>query len=137
MMNNLKYTMCMSGGGEKGSVQVGYVKYFAEKGIKFSKIIGTSTGALQGAMYAQDRVEELEKIWLGLEDRKCIYKNWTFGWLEGFFRRGLYNPKPLKKLIDRFIESNTVILPFSFNTTAAVLWINYCIICFRNYTQDL
>lgn len=105
----MKLTLSLSGGGSNGIVQVGYCRYFEERGFRFEVITGTSTGGLQGAMYAQMRQRELEQIWLGIGNRSAIYRNWLLGWAQGFFKRGLYNAAPLRKLIDQFVDVDRLI----------------------------
>jgi len=99
-----KLVSAWAGGGEKGAVQVGYARYMADKGLQFERIVGTSTGSLQGSMYALNRVDQLCKIWLDIKDNNDVYKKWFFRYLSALWRKGLYNPKPLRKIIDQEIS---------------------------------
>ena len=50
-ISNVK-ALCLGGGGARGFAHIGAVKAFEEAGIKFDLIVGTSVGALVGAVYA-------------------------------------------------------------------------------------
>ena len=48
-----KWALVLEGGGAKGAYQVGAYFALMEMGFDFSKIVGTSIGAFNGAMFAQ------------------------------------------------------------------------------------
>lgn len=64
----MKHALCLSGGGFKGIFQVSAVKTLREQGITFSAVSGISTGALNGALIAQDKIEILEQLWASVQD---------------------------------------------------------------------
>jgi predicted acylesterase/phospholipase RssA len=106
----MKVCLILSGGGSNGIVQVGYCKYFAEKNVQFEVITGTSTGALQGAMYAQNRFDELMKIWYSIGSHKDIYRHhFPFSFLQGIFKKSLYSAAPLRNKIDAFVDVDVLI----------------------------
>lgn len=95
----MKMVVVMSGGGSKGSFQVGVLKGLHEKGYKFEATYGTSTGALQSSGLAYTGMTGLEKVWLGLKSKKNIFK---FNWLSLLLLSdGLYNTKPLKEILNK------------------------------------
>jgi len=47
-----KVGLALSGGGAKGYAHIGALKAFAENGIEFDMVAGTSVGSLLGALYA-------------------------------------------------------------------------------------
>lgn len=47
-----KIALCLGGGGARGFAHVGAIKAFEEEGVKFDMVVGTSVGALVGALYA-------------------------------------------------------------------------------------
>ena len=57
----------LSGGGNQGVAQVGMLRALLERGILPDVVIGTSVGALNGAVVAADpvmsRVDHLEQVW--------------------------------------------------------------------------
>lgn len=106
----MKLALILSGGGSNGIVQVGYCKYFAERGIQFDVITGTSTGALQGVMYAQEQYDLLEKLWREIKNHKDIYRHHCpFSFAQGFFKKGLYSAKPLREKIARYVDAGKLI----------------------------
>jgi NTE family protein len=106
----MKVCLSLSGGGSNGIVQVGYCKYFHEKGVEFEIITGTSTGALQGAMYAQEKYPELLEIWKSIRNHKDIYRHHLpFSFLQGFFRKSLYTAAPLRKKIEQYVDVDKLI----------------------------
>jgi len=106
----MKVALILSGGGSNGIVQVGYCKYFQERGIEFEVITGTSTGALQGAMYAQGKYDDLLKIWQSIKNHKDIYRHhFPLSYLQGVFKKSLYSAAPLRKKIDEFVDLDRII----------------------------
>jgi NTE family protein len=61
----------LAGGASLGAVQVGMLEVIANENIKPDFIVGTSVGAVNGALMASDysleRVNQLRKTWCGLE----------------------------------------------------------------------
>lgn len=91
--------LVLSGGGSKGSVQFGILKYITEQGYKPDVIYGTSVGSLNAAGYSHVGITGLHSIWKSLKKTSDIFKfNWTFFL---FLTSGLYNAKPLKKLLEK------------------------------------
>ncbi|HWG23678.1 patatin-like phospholipase family protein [Actinospica sp.] len=61
----------LGGGGPEGASEVGMLRALVEAGIEPDLIVGTSVGAVNGAVYAAEpgpaRVKRLEAVWSGLE----------------------------------------------------------------------
>lgn len=61
----------LGGGGPAGACQVGMLRALVEAGIKPDLVLGTSVGAVNGAVFAADpgleQVSRLEEVWTGLE----------------------------------------------------------------------
>lgn len=57
------YGLILEGGGTKGAFHIGAFKALKDMGIKVGLVAGTSIGALNGAMIAQDRVDDAYKLW--------------------------------------------------------------------------
>jgi NTE family protein len=87
MINN-SYALVLGGGGAKGSYQVGAWKALKELGIKFHAIIGTSVGALNGAIIAEDDIANAVKLWETLTIDKIISIP------KEFFKDGKFNLSP-------------------------------------------
>ncbi|MCI5643777.1 MAG: patatin-like phospholipase family protein [Peptoniphilus sp.] len=62
-----KWGLVLEGGGAKGAYQVGAYFALMEMGFNFSKIVGTSIGAFNGAMFAQGDAYECFKAWKNLD----------------------------------------------------------------------
>ncbi|MDD4036722.1 MAG: patatin-like phospholipase family protein [Bacilli bacterium] len=59
----MKRALVLSGGGGRGSYQIGVWKALRDLGIKFDIITGTSVGALNGALMVQDQYDLAEQFW--------------------------------------------------------------------------
>ena len=55
--------LVLSGGGSKGSYQLGVWKALKKLRIKYDIITGTSSGALNGALMTQNTYKRAKKIW--------------------------------------------------------------------------
>lgn len=111
-------SLSLSGGGAYGAFQVGCLKALAEENIvKFDTIDTVSVGGLIGAFLAQfdikdqyDGIVKLEEVWNRIKTNRDIYKHWKLSFLEGaFVRNGLYNPKPLAKLIGTNLDTEKLV----------------------------
>ncbi len=72
MMDNkdnsqFKLGLVLEGGGVKGAYQVGAIKALEERAIKFDGIVGTSIGAVNGALYLQGGLECMLNVWLNMD----------------------------------------------------------------------
>lgn len=59
----MKRALVLCGGGSLGSYEIGAWKYLREKGMHFDIVVGTSIGAINGAMVALDEYEEALRLW--------------------------------------------------------------------------
>lgn len=66
------YGLVLEGGGAKGAFQIGAWKALKELGIEIQGISGTSVGALNGAIIAQDEFEKCYDIWYNMSPSKVI-----------------------------------------------------------------
>ncbi|MDF0533593.1 patatin-like phospholipase RssA [Shewanella yunxiaonensis] len=74
--------IALGSGAAKGWAHIGVLKGLAAMGIHPQKIAGCSVGALVGAAYANDRLEELEE-WV------CSFSSWdVLGLMDISWRRG-------------------------------------------------
>ena len=63
----MKRALCLQGGGAKGAFQAGALKALKERGYKFDCAVGASVGALNAAMYALGKTDELFDLWNELD----------------------------------------------------------------------
>lgn len=103
----MKTALVLSGGGSKGAMQLGFLKYLHEQGLRPDAIYGSSVGALNGAGYAYMGLEKLEEVWFGIKSRSKIF---SFNWktLLFFQSGGIYNSTPLRKSIEKNIVGTPV-----------------------------
>jgi predicted acylesterase/phospholipase RssA len=59
----MKRALVLGGGGSKGAYQAGAIKALNELGISFDIVVGTSIGALNGCLVAQQDYQLLQEIW--------------------------------------------------------------------------
>ncbi len=67
-----KRALVLGGGGAKGSYQMGAWKAFRELGMEFDIIVGTSIGALNGALMTQDSFDIADRLWNTIEYEKLF-----------------------------------------------------------------
>src|SRR2546421_3430436 len=101
----MRRALVLSGGGAKGSWQVGACQHLiVERGLWFDVIAGVSAGAVNAATLAQARdpdelaaeLEHLRAVWLGLRGSRDVYRRRWLGALRTVLARraGLYKPPP-------------------------------------------
>ncbi|WP_461207509.1 patatin-like phospholipase family protein [Clostridium sp. DL1XJH146] len=66
------YGLVLEGGGAKGSYHVGAYKAIMEKEIKIGAVTGTSIGALNGAMIAQNQFDKLYDMWFNIANSQIF-----------------------------------------------------------------
>ncbi|MEG0549022.1 MAG: patatin-like phospholipase family protein [Coprobacillus sp.] len=59
----MKRALVLAGGGSKGAYEVGFVTALKELGIDYQIVTGTSIGALNGGLLAQQDFDALVKLW--------------------------------------------------------------------------
>ena len=94
----------LTGGGNLGAVQAGQLKALVAAGVQPDMIIGTSVGAINGAILAggcdTDRCEALVQTWLGLR-RNHVFPARPFAGFSGLVgrQRNVIDPKNLRSLL--------------------------------------
>ncbi len=58
--------LVLSGGGALGAFEAGAIKALHDGGSEFDLICGTSIGAINASFAAQDKIDELTALWLGI-----------------------------------------------------------------------
>jgi NTE family protein len=116
----------LGGGGVLGAVEVGMLRALLEYGIEPDLIVGTSIGAVNGALVAADPslgvTGRLTNLWASPEAR-TVYGDSPTRQVARIVRRGthLHSPKPLRDLLDRELGAGTTFadLPVRFQCCAA------------------
>lgn len=73
-MNFRKLGLTLSGGGGKGAYQIGVWQALRDLGLdsQLSAISGSSVGGLNGAMFAQGKLDQAKAMWLNIESRNML-----------------------------------------------------------------
>ncbi|HUO00410.1 MAG TPA: patatin-like phospholipase family protein [Bradyrhizobium sp.] len=124
--------LVMQGGGAPGSYQAGVYQALHEAGIEPDWVVGTSIGAINGAIivgnHLSDRVERLKDFWERLDPRLpapwcqltplvagvpgfyCLNPAlaWGVDARVGIERAAMYLVDPLKKLLPAFVDFNLI-----------------------------
>jgi len=133
------YVLALAGGGDRGAYQAGVIKGLAENLPKseviWDIITGISVGAINTmALSLYPQGEEIQAAnyivekWMSLKGSQDIYKNWSYGILDGlFFKSGLYDNSPLKNFLDlvhqdRLPKRSFVIGSTNFETARYETW---------------
>lgn len=116
-----KTALVLGGGGSRGSYEMGVWKALRELGITVQVVTGTSIGAINGAMIAQDGYEEALSMWNRIETaqvmdvpvseeqplNKKIWQTYqTFA--VNFIKSGGTDTNPLKQTLGAFIDEDKV-----------------------------
>lgn len=88
-----RYGLVLAGGGAKGVYQIGAWRALRELGIRFDTVVGTSVGAMNGALVALDQYEGAMELWRSMS-----------------IERGFQLPMPLRKPDKLFSIKNADIL---------------------------
>ncbi len=112
--------LVLAGGGSKGAYQIGAIKALKKLGYNFDIVTGTSIGALNGCMVAQDDYEELYKLWdnIKLNDVVSGIKEINFNFEEivnnknmilSFFKKYIQDSgadiSPFKKMVETLFDA--------------------------------
>lgn len=105
-MTQKKVAFVLSGGGAKGSLQVGILKQLTEQGIIPNAMYGCSVGALNTLGYTYAGMEKLEEMWLKIKGRRSVIR---FQPLSIFLQtRGIFSLKPLRKMVESTTKNYSV-----------------------------
>ncbi|MDP9443529.1 MAG: patatin-like phospholipase family protein [Actinomycetota bacterium] len=119
-------TFVLGGGGVLGAVEVGMVQALLERGVRPDLVLGTSVGALNGALVAALRVEQvvdrLTGLWRAAAAGRQVYADGPARQLTRVMRTGthLYSSQPLRDALTRELGDATFEqLPVPFQCCAA------------------
>jgi NTE family protein len=115
----------LGGGGILGSTQVGMLRALIERGIRPDLIVGTSVGALNGALIAAEpslaAVHRLSTVWTSLSE-SGVFSSSVFSQAARLARHRthLHSAEPLRALLDQHLPVRLIEeLPVAFQTVAA------------------
>jgi NTE family protein len=105
--------LVLSGGGSKGSFQIGVLKKLVESDPRgYDLVCGVSVGAINAAglaMFSKQHYPEavayMEKMWREKVRTSAIYKRWCpFGRLEALWKKSVYDSSTLRKLMQENLD---------------------------------
>src|SRR3954447_3033049 len=115
----------LGGGGVLGAVQVGMLRALIEAGVRPSLVVGTSVGALNGAVLAAlplaEVADRLEALW-GSPDARGLVSAGTLQRLRELVRSGVavHQPDPLRRAVTAVLREQRIEdLPVTFTCCAA------------------
>lgn len=106
-MSESSTAFVLGGGGVLGAVEVGMLRALFEAGIRPDLILGTSVGALNGALVAADPsegvIDRLVTLWRSAASTKQVYGGGAVGQVRRAMRTGthVYSAKPLRDRLER------------------------------------
>jgi hypothetical protein len=115
----MRRALVLSGGGAKGSWQVGACQHLiVERRLWFDVIAGVSAGAVNGTALAQAHdpdelvadLERLRSVWFGMRGNHDIYRRRWLGALGTVLARraSLYHAAPLRRILEDHIDPSRV-----------------------------
>ncbi|MGL4256122.1 patatin-like phospholipase family protein [Microbacterium sp.] len=102
----------LGGGGVRGAVEIGMLQALLESGIRPDVIVGTSIGAINGALVAHDPtpsvIAALEAAWMSPE-ASAVYGDSIAAQLTRLVKTKthLNSPAPLRRLLERALGPDT------------------------------
>lgn len=115
----------LGGGGVLGAVQVGMVRALVESGVQPDLVLGTSVGALNGAVLAAlplaDVADRLDALWRS-PDAQALFSAGAFGRLREIARSGVaaHSAAPLRRALTAVLDERRIEdLPVRFTCCAA------------------
>lgn len=93
-----KVSLVLSGGGARGIAHIAAIEEIEKKGFEIHSIVGTSMGALVGAIYATGKLKEF-KDWILNIDKLDIFNLMDFTWMDKGFVKGDKIFEELKQFI--------------------------------------
>ncbi|MDO9494627.1 MAG: patatin-like phospholipase family protein [Nocardioides sp.] len=117
----------LGGGGVLGAVEVGMLRALFERGVVPELVLGTSVGAINGALVAHDPteavIERLTELWRGAsESGREVYGDNALRTVRRAVATGthIYSSKPLQqRLVEEFGDLTIEELPVRFQVCAA------------------
>lgn len=120
------YGLVLEGGGAKGAYHVGVYKAINEMNIEIKGVVGTSIGALNGAMIAQDDYDKAYELWNDIsysmvfetnkeeinKIKELSFSKSDLNFLKERFKkliadRGL-DITPMKEMLDKYIDEDKI-----------------------------
>lgn len=102
----MKNGLVLGGGGAKGCYEVGSLQAFEECNIKFDCVAGTSIGAIIGAIYTQQTIDEVVDFVYAISPGQIVKDFFEF---PDNFNDVLENKEQIKTFLEHFIKEKSMI----------------------------
>ena len=103
----------LGGGGVLGAVEVGMLRALLERGLQPDLVLGTSVGALNGALVARDPspavVDRLVELWSVAAETREVYGDSALRTVRRALATGthVYSPRPLRLRLEEELGATT------------------------------
>lgn len=106
--------LVFSGGGSKGSYEVGVWKALRHMHIKIDIVTGTSIGAINGIMLTQKQFHKCQKLWENIDYNQLFEDDFSnlngktevyLNYAKAFLKSGGMSTKKIEKLIEEAIDA--------------------------------
>ncbi len=125
-MTPMTTAFVLGGGGVLGAVEVGMLRALLEREIQPDLVLGTSVGALNGAMISRDptlgAIERMTELWRTVAGGREVYGDRRLRTVRRAMSTGthIYSPRPIKeRLAQEFGDLTFEELPVRFQVCAA------------------
>ena len=112
-----EYGLVLTGGGSKGAYEVGAYKALKEMGINVTAIVGSSIGAINGAMMIQSDFDKMHDIYKNIkiknlmdldteidENKNIFYIKNIVKIMKDYTRKKGFSNEPLKKMLEENLD---------------------------------
>lgn len=103
-----KTAILSTGGGSRGLISFGMLKAIVDLKIEFDTIYAGSVGALNALLFIQDQMDELENLWMTIQNKDVYSFNPLNLWRLITNDASIYSSKPLEKLIRKYLDIDKV-----------------------------
>ena len=106
-----KTALVLSGGGSRGAYEAGAWQALTELGIEIDLVTGTSVGAINGAMVAQQDLENTVKLWREIETHMIFDVPEGFkmqDYAKEFVKHKGASTSGLKKLMEKYYDEEQI-----------------------------
>lgn len=120
MFKGKKLSLNLAGGGARGQSQAAYIQAFVDLGLEPDMLFGSSVGALNGCLYLQGEMDRLKELWMTVKSENVYQVNYLMLPNLPYGQNAVFNPAPLRKLIDKYVDFNKIKnspIPFTIGVT--------------------
>lgn len=99
--------LACAGGGSRGILQFAFLQAFNDLGLHYDRLYTSSVGGLNGILFYQGDMEAAKNLWLQIKNSDVYTPNYNpFSIMSP--KGALNDSKPLKRLIDRFVNLDKI-----------------------------